>query len=296
MLKLRRDQVFTHRGLEPANKNFYPESSFEAFQDQLSRGFGIEFDPNFTRDGIIVWHDATLERLSEGKDKRSFREVTAGELSQIRYWNKDRTKQGKIPTLDGVMDLIRKSSSKINALHLKGKFQNEEDMTLLMEHLQRNEDVLPRLLIFDVRIETAQVLLTRLPQIQLTPSVAHTYDVKRYNGVVDGTLIETAEAERLLTEGMFGKHPWVWLDEWDLADEDGTKKLYTAEVFKKMRDAGAKISLVTPELHGTSPGLYGGESHPDAKNLLTLFKRIEEIISLGPDAICTDYPEEFAVI
>lgn len=291
---MNRNQILTHRGLESDRKDFYPESSFEAFDDQLFRGFGIEFDPNFAKDGIVIWHDTTLERLSEGKDKRSFRDVSVEELSQIRYWNKNHTSKGRVSTFDELMGLIRKSPSKINALHFKGKFQNEVDTALLMEYLQKNADILPRLLIFDVKTETAKVLLEKFQGIQLAPSVAHTFDVKRYNTVVGDTLIEVSEAERLLKEGVFGKNPWVWLDEWDLSDEGGAeKKLYTAEVFNKMRSAGAKISLVTPELHGTSPGLYGGESHPDAKDLSTLSNRGQEIISLGPNVICTDHPEEF---
>ena len=61
-----------------------------------------------------------------------------------------------------------------------------------------------------------------------------------------------------------------------------------------MRGVGAKIALVTPELHGTSPHLLAGEAHPDAPkgDTETLFKRIKEIIDLKPNAICTDYPEE----
>ena len=258
-------QIITHRGLEPSKKDFYPESSFEAFQDQLKRGFGIEFDPNFTKDGIVVWHDATFERFS-GK---------------------------RLPTFDEVMDLIRKSSSKINALHFKGKYQNPEDTKLLIERLKKNFDVLPKILIFDVKPETAAILLEAFPDLQLSPSVAHQHDVYRFNSTVAETLIETSVAEKMLKDGIFGKYPWVWLDEWDLEDKErGEKKLYTREVFDKMRAARAKIALVTPELHGTSPGLYGGESHPDSKDQETLFKRIKEIIDLQPDAICTDYPEE----
>lgn len=286
-------EVFTHRGLEPSKPDFYPESSYEAFGDQLKRGWGIEFDPNFAKDGIVVWHDANLSRLSEGRDERAFRDVPVSELSEIMFWNKNHTSHGRIPTFDEVMELIRNSSSKINALHFKGKYQNPDDTNLLIKHLQNNSDVLPKLLLFDVKPETAQVLLRQFPDLTLAPSVAHQYDVLRFNSVVAETLFETDEAANLIKEGVFGRHPWVWLDEWDLEDEGkGTKKLYTEEVFEKMRKAGAKIGLVTPELHGTSPGLYGGESHPDSKDLPTLFNRIKEIISLGPDAICTDYPEE----
>ena len=285
--------ILTHRGLEPSKSDFYPESSFEAFQDQLSRGFGIEFDPNFAKDGIVVWHDATLSRLSEGKDERAFADVEVAELSKIKFWNKVHTTEGMIPTFDEVMELIRNSESRINALHFKGKFQDPRKIALLIEHLHRYSDILPSILMFDVKPETAKTLLNAFPDLQLAPSVAHQHDVDRFNSVVAETLIETDEAAKMLHDGVFGKNPWVWLDEWDLTDEDKKqKKLYTKEVFDKMRSAGARIALVTPELHGTSPGLYGGESHPDSKDKETLFTRIREIIALSPDAICTDYPEE----
>ena len=85
----------------------------------------------------------------------------------------------------------------------------------------------------------------------------------------------------------------MWLDEWDLSDKaGGTKQFYTREVFQTFKNAGLLIGLVTPELHGTSPGLLGGEAHPDSKPLEQLLERIQTIIALGPDIICTDYPEE----
>src|SRR3989344_3743226 len=255
--------IITHRGLEPSNPDFYPESSYEAFEDQLKRGFGIEFDPNFTEKGILVWHDATFERA-----------------------------KGKIPTLDEVLDLIRKSSSKVNALHFKGKYQNFKNIQSLIKILKQNNDILSKILVFDVKPETAKILLKEFPDLQLAPSVAHSYDIERFNNSISNTLIETSKALGMVKNGSYGKNPWVWLDEWDLEDRKGTKKLYTKEIFEKFRKVGAKIALVTPELHGTSPGLYGGESHPDSKNLPKLFKRIKEILELNPDAICTDYPEE----
>lgn len=286
-------EVITHRGLEPTKPDFNPESSYESFKDQLNRGFGIEFDPNFAKDGIVIWHDSTLSRLSQGKDERAFKDLTIADLSQIRFWNKTHTTEGRIPTFNEVMELIRKSPSRINALHFKGKFQNPQDTETLIAHMQRNSDVLKRILVFDIKPEIAQLLLATFPDLQLAPSVAHKHDVKRYNSVVGEALIETSGVEKMLKNGVFGKNPWVWLDEWDLVDEnEGTKNIYNKEVFMQMRKAGARIALVTPELHGTSPGLYGGESHPDSRDQKTLFKRIKEILDLKPDAICTDYPEE----
>lgn len=290
-MSLTRSQVFTHRGLEPSRENFYPESSYESFKNQLSRGFGIEFDPNFVKDGIVISHDSSLKRITGGKDMREFKNLNVSEITSIRYGNK---KQGKTPTFDQLMDLIRKSKSAINALHLKGKFQDKHYLELLIKALNKNIDVLPKLLIFDAKPEVARFLKKKIPSLSIAPSVSHEYDIKRYNNAVLGTLISINEAIRYKKEGLY---EWVWLDEWDRSDEDGKgKTLINKETFSKLKDAGYKISLVTPELHGTSPGLLGGEAHPDAENKKRLFARIKEIISLEPDAICTDYPEEILAL
>ena len=132
------------------------------------------------------------------------------------------------------------------------------------------------------------IIKQKIPTIQLAPSVAHSYDIKRYNQAVGGTLISVEDAlnHKELCD-------WVWLDEWDLfGPGNSQKKFYTHDTFSSLRNAGYKIALVTPELHSTSPGLLGGESHPDASSKGKLFTRIKEIITFSPDAICTDYPEE----
>ncbi|MBU3913711.1 MAG: hypothetical protein KKE50_06485, partial [Nanoarchaeota archaeon] len=120
------------------------------------------------------------------------------------------------------------------------------------------------------------------------PSVAHQWDIERFNSFVGNTLISVSSA--LINKKVYD---WAWLDEWDLKDrENKTKKTYTQENFEILKNAGYKVALVTPELHRTSPEGYGLESHPDAENKERLFERIEEIISLKPDALCTDYSEE----
>ena len=65
--------IFTHRGLEPSNKESYPESSYEQFKDHIKKGYGIEFDICFVKDGIIILHDSDLTRITNGKDNREFR-------------------------------------------------------------------------------------------------------------------------------------------------------------------------------------------------------------------------------
>lgn len=276
--------ILTHRGLEPSKREFYPESSYEAFSDQLQRGFGIEFDPNFTRNGIVVWHDQTLKRISEGKDERAFSEASIEELKQIKY---GKEKIGRIATFNEVLGLIEKSPANLHAVHLKGINQTKEKIDFLVDEILNYPEAIKKLLIFDVKPETAEYIKLNIPQIKLAPSIAHEFDIKRYNGVVKETLFSVDDAIKYKRI-----YDWVWLDEWDTKDENGEKKFYTKEVFEILKNEGYKIALVTPELHATSPGLYGGESHKDARNKKTLISRIKEIIELGPDAICTDYPEE----
>ncbi len=278
-----RNQIITHRGLEPSNPNFFSESSFEAFENHLSRGFGIEFDVNFTKDGIIIWHDANLKRLTSGKDSREFRNLTTPDVLSIKIL------KGRLCTLDEVLELIRNSSSTVNALHLKGRYQELHYIDRIIEVIEKHPSLYEQMFIFDVKPEAAKYIRAKNPRLLLSPSVVHAFDIKRFDTFVNNTSVTIDEAVQYKKEGLYD---WAWLDEWDLTDENGKrKKLYTRENFDKIRDAGYKISLVTPELHGTSPGLYGGESHPDARDKKLLFKRIKEIIDLKPDAICTDHPE-----
>lgn len=298
--------IFTHRGLEPSIPNFYPESSYEAFQNQLLRGFGIEFDPNFVKDGIVVSHDSTLKRLTNGIDQREFHDVTVAEIIKLRYhtYNGDGTltQEGRIPTFDELLQLIEKSKAPKNALHLKGKFQDESTLDRLIEVLANYPHLLDKIVIFDAKPQTAKYIRQQLgylksntqSHIHIAPSVAHSYDIKRYNGTVKGTLISIENALHYKQKGLYD---WVWLDEWDLIDENnGQKTLYNAGIFGRLKQAGYKIALVTPELHGTSPGLLGGEAHEDATTKERLFVRIKQIVELKPDGICTDYPNEVAAM
>ncbi len=282
---INKSNIITHRGLEPTKTDFFSESSYESFRDQLSRGFaGIEFDPNPTKDGIIVFHDTNLARITSGKDTRSTADLMTTTVTSIPLPN------GRIPTFDEVMDLIRNSNATNNALHLKARFQNPELLEKIINALRKHEDTLEKLIVFDVKEETAIKLKEAFPHLRLAPSVAHPYDIARYNDSVGGTLMTIEEAIVLKQKKLID---WVWGDEWDTVGENGTsKQFYTRENFDLLHDVNLFIAVATPELHSTSPGLYGGESHADAKDTKTLFARIQQIKEAGADYLCTDYPEE----
>jgi len=278
--------ILTHRGLEPSNLLAYPESSYKTFKDQINRGFGIEFDCNFAKDGIFVFHDFSLERISNGKDKREFKELNISEIKKIKLHNK--SKFGRIAEIYEILNLIEMGRSTLNALHLKGKFQNKENVNRLISALKEHPLASKKILIFDIKPEIAQYVKLKFPEIKLAASVAKEFDIKRYGNLVYNTLLPLNEIIKLRKI-----YDWVWLDEWDTVSEHGKEELLnTSETFNILRKFGFNIALVTPELHGTSPSLYGGEFHKHAKDNQVLFKRIKELLKLNPDAICTDYPEE----
>lgn len=273
--------IITHRGLDFSKNNPFAESSYEAFESQLVQGYGSEFDVNFTKDGnIIIFHDAGLSRITKGGNKKLFKEMTLKEVKEVDLAG------NKLCDFKELMNLITKYKPEINALHLKGGFQIKEYLDILLDYLKKFTHEVKRLVIFDVKIPTAEYLKSKMPELILAPSVAHPHDVKRFNQYVGGTLITSERA--IKNKRLFD---WVWLDEWDRKDENGgMKELYTESIFKELRKVGFKIALVSPELHRSSPGLLANEAHEDAKDIDTLKKRQDEIIKLRPDMICTDYP------
>lgn len=274
--------ILTHRGIDPSGGANLLESSKEAFQNQLKRGFGLEFDVQNTRDGeIVVIHDDTLSRLTNGLETKHIKDCTLGEITQYQL------RGGTIGTLTDILSLITRFGSPdvIHALHLKSPMQIPAVVDTVLKIIKHSG--IKNIFLFDIKKETACLIKNLAPSIQIAPSVAHPYDIARFNKVVGGTLIspEAAVTNRNL-------YNWVWLDEWDRQNVHGTtKKFYTDKLFKRLREAGFFIGLVTPELHRHSPGLLGGETHEDALNNEILHKRIAEIVSLRPDAICTDYPD-----
>lgn len=275
-------KIITHRGLDPDRSPYFKESSIEAFSDQISRGYGLEFDVQFSQDGkMIVIHDGNLKRITGGADERKIIDISSSEILVMNFDGNHLT------NLETVIDLIEKKSAEesLSALHIKSGSQSPEKLNKIIEALKKID--LKKVILFDTNVETARYIKDKNSEIQIAASVSHPHDIERYNGVVGGTLISLEDLFQ--NKNLFS---WVWLDEWDLADANGGKKsLYNEKTFIKLRAEGFKIALVTPELHGTSPGLLGGEAHPDAANRETLNKRILDIISLEPDAVCTDHPD-----
>ena len=114
-LRRRRPKIWAHRGAS----GHAPENTIPAFElALLMRADGIELDVQLSKDGVpVVIHDERLERLSEGGGW--VKEYTLEELQALNV-NKRFPAYGKvrIPTLEEVYDLVKKSDLTIN-LELK---------------------------------------------------------------------------------------------------------------------------------------------------------------------------------
>lgn len=276
--------VLTHRGLDPSTPHYFTESSFEAFEDQLKRGFGLEFDVQFTKDErIILSHDQTLARISNGVDRRRIGELNLSELLSLTF---NSCRLASLSELLACISLYGSMRDQWFAVHVKHWWQSEHYLDLLVGELSAVDHL--RFFIFDVTPASADYLKRRDSRLQIAASVAHPFDIHRYNASVGGTLVDMDTV--LASKQVFD---WAWLDEWDRVGENGKKKsLYTKEVFDALRHAGMRIGVVSPELHATSPSLLGGERHEDAQNMQALKQRWTEIIALQPDGICTDHPDK----
>ncbi|MCH4150920.1 MAG: glycerophosphodiester phosphodiesterase [Sphingobium sp.] len=93
-------QDYAHRGLHGEGTGL-AENSLPAFEAALIGGFGAECDVRLSADGIaVVFHDATLERLTDAHGPVSAR--TAAELDAIALHDNG----GPIPRLSALLALM----------------------------------------------------------------------------------------------------------------------------------------------------------------------------------------------
>lgn len=93
--------ISAHRG---GPRKGFPENCIATFENTLSHTAAIlEIDPHYTKDGqIILMHDATLDRTSNGHGKIS--DYTLAELKKLRLKDTEgNLTDYQIPTLDEVL-------------------------------------------------------------------------------------------------------------------------------------------------------------------------------------------------
>ncbi len=97
--------VSGHRG---GPQKGFPENCIPTFEHTLQHTFAmLEVDPRYTKDGgIVIFHDPTLDRTSNGKGKVT--DFTLAELKQLRLKDTEgNVTEFPIPTLDEALEWTR---------------------------------------------------------------------------------------------------------------------------------------------------------------------------------------------
>jgi glycerophosphoryl diester phosphodiesterase len=109
-------RIAAHRG----GAALWPENSLTAFAGALALGVDLlEFDVHQSADGeVVVIHDATLERTTEGTGPVSAQ--PASTLGRLRLRDRDRALTGeRVPLLDDVLALASRGGAEL-LLEVKG--------------------------------------------------------------------------------------------------------------------------------------------------------------------------------
>jgi hypothetical protein len=277
--------IITHRGIDvplgTPSDEIVGENTWEAFSAQVKSGYGIEFDLQLMSDNsFAICHDQSLVRMSGGLSSTPISELSSHQLKKMTLGH------GRLCELDELLILLSENSEATSALHLKKNCQREDSLDLLVDKLVQYPNVLDgRLILFDVTPVAAKYLKKSIPNIELAASVSDIYDIQRFGALTGGTLMTIDEViEQCET------YTWVWLDEWDIRDPLGeTKSLVTRKTVELLRMNGFKIAVVSPELHATSPALYGDGIHEVGANPELLKSYWMELADMDIDLLCTDH-------
>lgn len=104
--ELPRPVVLAHRG----DRVHAPENTLPSFELAFSHGAdAIELDARLTADGhIVVFHDATLERTTNGKGRVARKTLTELRALDAGSYFSERFRGERIPVLDEVFDALGK--------------------------------------------------------------------------------------------------------------------------------------------------------------------------------------------
>ena len=264
--------ILSHRGLDICPLNSTEEervdSRYADFEALMARGLGVEADVWCLSDGCLVISHGNPDKIENFQD--------FSQSIHLKY---------KRCSFDDILYLHNKYESPLLALHLKADMQLPSVCEKIVAGIMR----LPvnkqnKILLFDLTVSAARFFKSRLPSVNIGASVSHKYDISRYGRFVGGTLFSVEDV--LVHRGLFD---WIWMDEWDLVDFCGKKEFICRENINFFQSLGFKVAGVSPELHAKSPGLLGGEEHPDGVCPVRVKRRVSSWITTGINAICTDY-------
>ena len=116
-----RPWVYGHRGA----RGTVDENTLLSFETALAEGAdGIELDVRLNHEGaILVFHDETLERMTDGRDRREVFDVPTSELAKVAL-----SRGGAIPQLSEVLEWASRRDLFLN-VELKPRHDDAQRLT-----------------------------------------------------------------------------------------------------------------------------------------------------------------------
>lgn len=125
-----RPLLLGHRG----SRHAAPENTFAAFDLALEEGAeGVELDVRMNAGGdVIVCHDITLERVTDGKDRRAIHDLSTAECRAVRLRDGE-----PLPFLKDVLEWAARRRAVVN-IELKMDGQRRAALVLAVAALARH--------------------------------------------------------------------------------------------------------------------------------------------------------------
>jgi glycerophosphoryl diester phosphodiesterase len=211
--------VIAHRGA----KGMAPENTLAAFQLGMDQGCeGIELDVHISSDGeIIVCHDATLDRTTNGKGLICEKTLAEIKTYDAGSWYGEAFKGETVPTLGEVFDLVPESIM----INVEVKMSYDGKMDRLLIDFLRKRGRLDNVVIssFDHKC------VRRIKQIEPKAKIGLLYQTN---------LLDVVAYARSFDVDVYSLHPYHgWLDAEDVqkAVQSGLKVYpYTANEEKDL--------------------------------------------------------------
>ena len=169
--KFNKPLIIAHRGASA----LAPENTLAAFGKAIADGAdGLEFDVRLTKDGEpVVFHDATLRRLSDRKNLVS--SLTTAELQKIdvgSWFARRRTNQSgddfsgeRIPTLRALLDFLKDYKGLIY-IELKCRESEIEKLSRAVCRIISDSPLLPQIIVKSFQLEVIPHIRRHCPKVK----------------------------------------------------------------------------------------------------------------------------------
>jgi glycerophosphoryl diester phosphodiesterase len=200
-----RPLILGHRGARHAA----PENTFAAFDLALREGAeGVELDVRMNASGeVVVCHDVTLERVTDGRDRRAVHELTSRECAAVRLADGE-----GLPRLVDVLDWAERHRACVN-VELKADGRRRRDLVRAVAELTRERAELVLVSCFNAALVAAHaVLAPDVPSAWLveSPRLATLAPLVWTGNVAVHPSAALVTAERVARWKSWGRRIHVW--------------------------------------------------------------------------------------